>query len=114
MQIELVYAQSEYVNKEGEKVRDLKPIGEINDYQLHLYMFPNLDLFIEPNEEHENFAKVLVQDSYYKDDTEIKKRYSVGFTKQTQYQKYLNLNMFRDGVYIIRDVTDGVTEDITN
>ncbi|MEM7368699.1 MAG: hypothetical protein AAF587_08835 [Bacteroidota bacterium] len=114
MQNELIYAQREFINDQGEKVKDLKPIGEIHQDELYLYMFPNLDLRIEPNEEDQSFAKVLVLDSFIKGDEEVTKRYLVGFTKQTQYQKYLNLNMFRDGVYIIKDVPNQEQEDIIN
>lgn len=103
MSSELVYAQSEYINQAGEKEKVLKPIGEINNYQLYLYMFPSLELYIEPSEDYENFTRVLVQDTYLKDGEEITKRYLIGSTKQTQYQKYLNLNMFRDGTYIIKE-----------
>lgn len=94
-----------YFQEDGEQRKDLKPVGEIYQNKLALYMFPWVELEVEGNAEDDRFERVLAVERFIVDDEEQVKRYPIGYTKTTQYAKYLNLNMFRQGQYVIKDMT---------
>ena len=108
MNEELVYSVKRY-EENGEQKKSKKPVGEISDNQLELYMFPEIQLHIEPSEDNTQYEKVFLVRTFELDgETETRYNY-VGFTRQTKHQKYLNLNMFPESEFVINTLT-GKTE----